>query len=213
MSTDVRFRFEGKTIDLTELDDKCPRGSRNLVVGDKLPEPDLVYVYSSEEHFCEALGDLGITEEVGQAFEKRDYVESLSPNDITYIGTRLRIRTTAISEELRALAAKERIEVRSADLFNRARIATHPLDSKVFGSGIAYEHINFEGAFLPFPGTVPSLVPLGWNDIISSVRYAGSLSALCEHTFFKGEKFWLVGIASVPDLRDYAFNDKTSSIL
>ena len=55
--------------------------------------------------------------------------------------------------------------------------------------------------------------PFGWSDRISSVKHVGAVTALCEHSWYRGEKLWLTRVMEIPNLVDHGFNDRASSLL
>ena len=79
-------------------------------------------------------------------------------------------------------------------------------------SGITvYEHVNFDGASQFFNTDVPNLVPMGWNDLISSLRVSGPGAwEVCENVNYTGRCRVVTG--DVPNLVPGGWNDMISSV-
>jgi len=76
---------------------------------------------------------------------------------------------------------------------------------------ILYQEDNFRGNQLPVDGAVRNLVPLHFNDRISSVRVNYGAWRLCEDDFFRGR--CIVVTRDEPKLDRFGMDDRVSSVM
>ena len=76
---------------------------------------------------------------------------------------------------------------------------------------ILYQEDNFRGNQLPVDGAVRNLVPLHFNDRISSVRVIYGAWRLCEDDFFRGR--CIVVTHDEPKLGRLGMDDRISSVM
>lgn len=76
---------------------------------------------------------------------------------------------------------------------------------------ILYQEDNFRGNQLPVDGAVRNLVPLHFNDRISSVRVNYGAWRLCEDDFFRGR--CIVVTRDEPKLDRLGMDDRVSSVM
>lgn len=79
------------------------------------------------------------------------------------------------------------------------------------GSGITlYEHTGYGGGSLFLNSDTPNLVPMGWNDITSSIRVSpGEVWQVCKDAFYGGPCRTIS--SDTPSLVPFFFNDVVSS--
>ena len=95
---------------------------------------------------------------------------------------------------------------------HRSRIdAYHRLGGS--GSLLGYDLPGFEGTTVFVTGWWPNLSwsPYRFNDRISSVKAWGG-NAICEHSWYRGRKWWTVGYNEVRDLREVGFDNLATSV-
>lgn len=76
------------------------------------------------------------------------------------------------------------------------------------GELVLFEHVDYRGRPLALRGEEPNLVPLGYNDLASSIRTRGAWE-VCEDVYFQG-RCWTVD-GDQPNLVYAGFNDRISS--
>ncbi|MFF4168713.1 hypothetical protein [Streptomyces sp. NPDC001744] len=85
-----------------------------------------------------------------------------------------------------------------------------------FGTCIIYHGYSFAGRGVPFSITWPNFNwwPYDCNDAGSSVK-AWGVNVLWEHSYYRGRSVTLAGFpyAEFPDLRDFGFDNLTSSVV
>ena len=115
--------------------------------------------------------------------------------------------------------AAKRDSILSDDLANRT---VEEMEKRVeqyhkyldVGSVLLFEHANYRGSTRFLSLTYPNLGwwPYCFNDKASSA-VAWGLNVLCEHSWYRGRRLYLVGFVRFPDLSVFDFNDKASSFI
>jgi len=79
------------------------------------------------------------------------------------------------------------------------------------GCVVLFEHVNYEGKWMRVCGSIENLVPLGWNDIASSIKVGPSTQAtLYEQINYKGKTLDVKN--NNPNFVLSGYHDKASSI-
>jgi hypothetical protein len=181
-------------------------------VGNNLPDKDTVYVFDSEGEFDKWIKANNIEEKFSRISKIITQAQEYEHKDITFAIQRQQLIIERITADLRLLANRLDLDVNSPELFRRATVEADLLEGPIFDPSIAYQKTDLQGLLLPIP--TGSVWPyLGWwNDRISSIIVSGTV-VLFQNYFFRGRRLYLIGTAQeFPNLGDFNFDDRTSSL-
>ena len=86
-----------------------------------------------------------------------------------------------------------------------------PMQSPVVPACFLYQHINYTGNTLAVTGDIANFVPLGFNDVASSLIVSRGQWTVYEHINFGGRSK-VFGPGVYPNFVDMGINDIVSSI-
>ena len=86
-----------------------------------------------------------------------------------------------------------------------------PMQDPVVPACFLYEHINYNGKTLTVTGDIKKFVPLGFNDVASSLVVSKGQWLVCEHIDFGGRSK-VFGPGKYPNFVGMGINDIASSI-
>jgi hypothetical protein len=186
---------------------------QDIVVGENLPEKDMIYVFDSEDEFTQWREKTDVEESFSAGFKLINEVQKSEQKDTTYAMQRQLIIKDRMIADLYLLASKLGLDINSPELFRRATSEPELLEGSIFDTGIAWEHGAFHGSYLPYTTVpMPALFLFGWEDRISSIRHVGVTLATARR-WFRGVRLWLTAGLEIPDLTVFNFNDRIASIV
>ena len=192
--SEYTFQFQGKSWSYEDLISNPEYRSRKdtvIVPGAAIRQPGIVHIFDSVEDFRSWSDGAMLVDEFDRIDERVQPLRQMENTSAPEIEA-YKDRVASIAENLTELS----------------------VTTLSMGQAGFWEHINFGGAFLPYPGApIPHLHWIGWGDKISSARVSGTI-ILFEHSFFRGRKLVLAGMPfqEFPDFRNFDFSDKASSI-
>jgi hypothetical protein len=154
-----------------------------MAAGDKMPEKDTIHGFELEDSFTDWLQSAGFKDAYNKLSKRNSEIE-----------------------KAQFASSLSQLEHEQKNLIDDLKGSTR---SSSLDVPAIYEHINFDGGFVPLNGNIPypRLRWFGFNDLASSA-IAGGVCVLYEHDWFKGRNFAVIG--KVNFLFD--FNDVASSV-
>jgi hypothetical protein len=181
-----------------------------IIAGNELPQRDVIYAFDSEESFDDWTRSNGLADKINRA--KRSISEARALRTRSSFDDVIRRQRTLIDRiniDLQELSQRTGLSLGTRQFFERA-IQTDIFEGRIFDPGIFYEHVNYEGHWLPMGNlSYPKLSWHGWDNRISSLQFGG-LGCMFEHSWFEGAQYWMVA-EDTAYLGDF-WNDRASSL-
>lgn len=202
MASNIKFLWSGKLLTKDELE--SDPGFKQIqhpvmVRGDIVPEPDVVYVFDSDDNFNKWAMTTKHADKITQINRTIAEVQKHQNEDHTEAIKRAQIVNQRVMDDLKALSAKTGLPLGSPELFLRASVQTPILEPPILRSALLFDDYDFKWDQQVFPANTVPYPVLGWYNFdhkASSMMFLGA-GVASDQPWFWGAKFWFVGI-SIP---------------